>query len=1019
MEKSTYNPDQTEQSATMTNFDVATIIPRLIQDLESDDTNLHVLALRELLKIILDNPENKELASNYKLMPLLNKFAGNIEKNEEFVLSTTIQHVIGVRNGSDDKMILAGAATDSIIQTIFSPDENTSKSGSITLSELIKENEIIRNSLITSGFIQKVQHTFAHCSQSSSSSQTQITTPYHVKSGILDIILKLIETIDDFQPTAVLIPILTDLKNNGEKEIKNQSISILAIQRAKGINASSSSNSQEKDEQIKQLKEGIEREKAEKERKEEELQRERIRADKAEQRIGDLEERIELSEIQCSVLVKIAEELKQPLEEDENEEDTQYLIQNQENDCKLLTRTFENNDEDIEGRKRLIKAGITDLLLHIFKTRKLDLITRQYTEAFFNIVNISNCNNICLSLLDKKPFPCLIRLFDHNEDNIAIDALGSIIFILVAGAESTEDSEIHPQYEAMDAAGGIEKIYEVFKKNRCSELQDRSAVCIGYLFRAREITDIVMLHSITNHLKSLLIDDDDDDDSDDDDDYDDETWIQDRAIDSLKYLAQNQVNRSQILKTKELNKIESDLDQELEGDEEEQQSILHNQKTDLLLISTILDGPDDDELLKRIISSGIIENIIFIFNNRDLNSISRAYSKTFFDLIISSNDKSTHLIYNKNPYPGLIRLLDHSDDLILGDVVASIFHILQAGSDTTPETEPHPHYEIIQEYDGINKIIALFQKNAKQYCKDRAAICIGYLFKAREITDSQMRQDIFNHLKSLLSDSDDWVKERAKDALKHIVQNDANRSEIMKNFDYNAIANNLQKELKGSEQENKEIIQKQEFDCLLFYSLLCGRVDFQLRRDAINTGIVDMLFQIFASRDLDGITKPYTRGFFVFTYPYSFPVSQLLIEKQPFPSLLRLLVHQNEDIVSNIIASIDNILYAGAIGTELTSLHPYFTNLASADGIEKIYTLFKRSTHKFNKKVSAICLGIAFRAQEIKDSHMRKDIIAHLKSIIHDPDEETRNEVRLALKCLSQNQVNKVEIEKDGFTNPE
>lgn len=89
-----------------------------------------------------------------------------------------------------------------------------------------------------------------------------------------------------------------------------------------------------------------------------------------------------------------------------------------------------------------------------------------------------------------------------------------------------------------------------------------------------------------------------------------------------------------------------------------------------------MDGPDDDELLKRIISSGIIENIIFIFNNRDLNSISRAYSKTFFDLIISSNDKSTHLIYNKNPYPGLIRLLDHSDDLILGDVVASIFHIL-------------------------------------------------------------------------------------------------------------------------------------------------------------------------------------------------------------------------------------------------------------------------------------------------------------------------------------------------------
>jgi hypothetical protein len=34
-------------------------------------------------------------------------------------LSTTIQHVIGVRNGTDDKTILAGAATDSMILSIF------------------------------------------------------------------------------------------------------------------------------------------------------------------------------------------------------------------------------------------------------------------------------------------------------------------------------------------------------------------------------------------------------------------------------------------------------------------------------------------------------------------------------------------------------------------------------------------------------------------------------------------------------------------------------------------------------------------------------------------------------------------------------------------------------------------------------------------------------------------------------------------------------------------------------------
>ncbi|KAA6364781.1 MAG: hypothetical protein EZS28_039692, partial [Streblomastix strix] len=95
MEKSTYRPDQTSLFGTTSGADIQTIIPSLTQDLESDETNLHIPALRQLLEIILDNRENKDLASKYKLMPLLNKFVGNVEKNEEYVLSTTILHVIG------------------------------------------------------------------------------------------------------------------------------------------------------------------------------------------------------------------------------------------------------------------------------------------------------------------------------------------------------------------------------------------------------------------------------------------------------------------------------------------------------------------------------------------------------------------------------------------------------------------------------------------------------------------------------------------------------------------------------------------------------------------------------------------------------------------------------------------------------------------------------------------------------------------------------------------------------------
>ncbi|KAA6369454.1 MAG: hypothetical protein EZS28_035019, partial [Streblomastix strix] len=244
MEESSFRPDKTVQSVSRTSVDEQTNIPSLIHDLESDNINLHIPALRELLNIIVDNCETKELIQKYQLMPLLNKFAGNVEKNEEYVQSTTILHVIGVRNGSDDKIILAGSATESIILSIFSPDEKTSKSGSKSLGDLIEENEIIRNSLVRTGFIQKVQYAFTNC-----------TTPYHVKCGVLDILLRLITNSDNLEPIAILIPILTELKNNGEKETKKKSINILGILIANGINSTQSDSEKVKDEKIQQLEE--------------------------------------------------------------------------------------------------------------------------------------------------------------------------------------------------------------------------------------------------------------------------------------------------------------------------------------------------------------------------------------------------------------------------------------------------------------------------------------------------------------------------------------------------------------------------------------------------------------------------------------------------------------------------------------------------------------------------------------------------------------------------------------------
>ncbi|KAA6368973.1 MAG: hypothetical protein EZS28_035500, partial [Streblomastix strix] len=269
---------------------------------------------------------------------------------------------------------------------------------------------------------------------------------------------------------------------------------------------------------------------------------------------------------------------------------------------------------------------------------------------------------------------------------------------------------------------------------------------------------------IINHLKSLLNESD--------------AWVKERAKNALKYLSQIAANRSEILNDQELKRTEQDLNQPIEGLQEQKQSILEKQETDLLLLSSIIEDRNDNKLCKRIISSGIVESLLTIFTTRDLNSITQTYSSAFFQLTHPSSGEVRLLIYDKKPFPGLTRLLEHTDILVASDAIASILNIQLSGINTTPESDPHPHYETIQESDGIKKIFALFQKNGSKYSRDRSALCIGFLFRAREISDQVMRQEIINHLKSLLNDSDALQEERAKVALKYLSMNTVNKTEM-------------------------------------------------------------------------------------------------------------------------------------------------------------------------------------------------------------------------------------------------
>ncbi|KAA6384417.1 MAG: putative NEK/NEK2 protein kinase, partial [Streblomastix strix] len=672
-----------------------------------------------------------------------------------------------------------------------------------------------------------------------------------------------------------------------------------------------------------------------KEEKEHEVEKEKIKSEEELKKLNELIKQIRLPD---EFLKKLREDLMKPLEGTEIQK--KEALQQLENNCKFLSLAL-NDRKDDDGRKRVIKSGVIEGFINVFENYELNSITRTFSNTFFDLT-FNSTDEVKLLIYNKKPYPGLIRLLEHKKNKVIEDAIKSIFHILHSGAITTSESDPHPHYETIQENDGIKKIFALFQKNGSKYSRDRSALCIGYIFKAREIADPIMRQEIINHLKILL-----------NDSY---AWVKERTKIALKYLAQNNTNHSEILNEQELKRIEQDLKQPIEGTQEQQKNSTQRQETDLLLLSSVLEDREDDELRKRIISSGIIESLLIIFTTRDLNSITQTYSCAFIYLTHPSSVEIKLLLLQKKPYPGLFRLIEHTNLNVASDAIISIFNIQLSGSNTTPESDPHPHYESLQESDGIMKIFALFQKNKSKYSRNRSALCIGFLFRAREITDPIMRQEIINHLNSLLSVSDAWVKENAKVALKYLAQNEANRSEILNETVLKKIEQDLKQPIEGTQEQRKSIHQRQETALLLLSSVLEGRNDNDLRKRIISSGIVESLLLIFITRDINSITRTYLLAFFDLTTPSSDEIRLLIYNKKPFPGLIRLLEHTDYLIASDAIISILFILNSGSNTIKESDPHPHYETIQENDGIKKIFALFQKNGSKYSRDRSALCI---------------------------------------------------------------
>ncbi|KAA6388168.1 MAG: hypothetical protein EZS28_016305 [Streblomastix strix] len=231
------------------------------------------------------------------------------------------------------------------------------------------------------------------------------------------------------------------------------------------------------------------------------------------------------------------------------------------------------------------------------------------------------------------------------------------------------------------------------------------------------------------------------------------------------------------------------------------------------------------------------------------------------------------------------------------------------------------------------------------------------------------------------------------------------------------IANELKKPLGLNQRENESVKQIQEKVCELICEILTGDEKDELRKRAIEAGVAEAIISIFTSRPLYQITKIYIDAFFNFTMGNN-ENKKILIEKKPYPALIRLLDRSDTNIVNSVIGCIFNLLIVDT-NTSFNSQHPHLIMIQECGGIDKIFDLFKRNLSKYSKDASAIIIGYLFKSRTITNQNQRRDVIAHLKTLINDTDQWAKNQSRKVLRYLAQNFINQIEIQKGGFTIPD
>ncbi|KAA6388341.1 MAG: hypothetical protein EZS28_016133 [Streblomastix strix] len=257
----------------------------------------------------------------------------------------------------------------------------------------------------------------------------------------------------------------------------------------------------------------------------------------------------------------------------------------------------------------------------------------------------------------------------------------------------------------------------------------------------------------------------------------------DQSINTLtreKTQLEQKITTAEKLKNVDFDKIARNLKKNIEGNEDQKKKIRYKQEENCSLISALIENRIDDDLRQRIINAGISQALIEMFAYRDFDQINDSHMNAYIDITYPYTPLISQLLYEQKPFQSLLRVLDHNDSHIVDTAIGSIVNILYGIVMESNRVCVHPYYTDLAQIGGIEKIYSLFKRNISEFSKSTSAITIGVAFRNREIADYSMKVEIINHLKQTVNHQNEDMRKEAKFALRCLVQNYVNRTEIEK-----------------------------------------------------------------------------------------------------------------------------------------------------------------------------------------------------------------------------------------------